>query len=155
MAWTYSATSLGTSTSGERLNSVRYLVGDTDTSDQQVQDEEITFALSQTGDNIYYAASFVAENIAALYSRRVDTDLDGALSEKYSNLSDQYRKLSAKLGEMGKRYGGTSLGISFGGILVADVNSIRDDGNRVTPSFSMDRFRHPEDDYQQTNYVKE
>ena len=48
MAWSYDATDLGTSTASGRLNSVRLLVGDTDTNDQQVQNEEITFALAQT-----------------------------------------------------------------------------------------------------------
>ena len=52
MAWSYDATNLGTSTVAERLNSVRLLVGDTDTNDQQVQNEEIIFALNQTSDNV-------------------------------------------------------------------------------------------------------
>jgi hypothetical protein len=45
MAWSYNPSNLGTDTGAERLNVVRYLVGDTDVNDQQVQDEEITFAL--------------------------------------------------------------------------------------------------------------
>ena len=45
MAWSYSVADLNTTTSSGRLNTVRLLVGDTDTSDQLVQNEEITFAL--------------------------------------------------------------------------------------------------------------
>ena len=48
MAWSYDATDLGTGTVSGRLNSVRLLVGDTDTNDQQVQNEEVIFALAQT-----------------------------------------------------------------------------------------------------------
>jgi hypothetical protein len=48
MTWSYNPSNLGTDTAtAERLNVVRYLVGDTDVDDQQVQDEEITFALSR------------------------------------------------------------------------------------------------------------
>jgi hypothetical protein len=37
MAWSYDETDLGTTTASGRLNSVRLLLGDTDTNDQQVQ----------------------------------------------------------------------------------------------------------------------
>ena len=37
MSWSYDATNLTTNTDAGRLNSVRLLLGDTDTSDQQLQ----------------------------------------------------------------------------------------------------------------------
>lgn len=147
MSWSYDASSLGTSTAGERLNTVRFLVGDNDTTDQQVQDEEITFALTQTGDNVYYAASFMADTIAAKYSRRVTTKLDGALSAEYSDLAKHYRTLSASLRQQGQKYSGTALGVSFGGIRSTDINSVRDDTTRVEATFRRDRFRFPKDPY--------
>ena len=52
MAWTYDATLLSISTSVGRRYSVRLIIGDTDTTDQQLQDEEIDFFLSQGGDSI-------------------------------------------------------------------------------------------------------
>ena len=61
MAWSYETTDLGTATASGRLNAVRLLVGDTDITDPQVQDEEILFALAQEGNNVYYAASWVAQ----------------------------------------------------------------------------------------------
>ena len=42
MTWSYDATDLDTETNSGRLNSVRYLVGDTQTSDEQVQNEEVS-----------------------------------------------------------------------------------------------------------------
>jgi len=143
MSWSYDASSLGTSTSGERLNSVRFLVGDTDTNDQLIQDEEITFSLTQTGDNIYYAASFVAETLAAKFSRKVDTKLDGTLSAEYSQLAEQYRLLAVGLKQQGQRYSGTTLGVSFGGITISGIDTNRDNTDRVVPSFRRDRFRYP------------
>jgi hypothetical protein len=154
MSWSYNPSNLGTDTSAERLNVVRYLVGDTDVDDQQVQDEEITFALSEVGDNAYFAASYVADTIAAKYARRVTTKLDGALSAEYSDLADQYRKLSVFLKQQGQKYSGGSLGISYGGIKITDVNTTRDDSNRVPASFRMDRFRFLGEDYQ-SDYIEE
>jgi len=95
MAFSYDETNLSTDTAAGRLNAVRLLVGDTDTTDQQIQDEEITFALSQNGNNVYLTASWVARSIAAKYARLVDTDLDGQLAESYRKGSrikrDQFR----------------------------------------------------------------
>lgn len=153
--WTYDPESLGTDTAAERLNSVRFLVGDTDTNDQQVQDEEITFALSQSGDNVYYAGSFVAETLAAKYSRRVDTKLDGTLSADYSDLAAQYRLLAVQLKQQGQRYSGTALGVSVGGISISDIDAIRGNTDRVSPSFTRDRFRYPKTDRYLPDYTEE
>jgi len=145
--WTYDNSDLGTTTASGRLNAVRLLVGDTDTTDQQVQDEEITFALSEAQDNVYFAAAWVAKTIASRYARRVDTKLDGQLSAMYSQLHKHYQNLSVNLDQQGKKYSGTSLGVTYGGIKITQVDAARDDTNRVTPSFRMDRFRYPDGDF--------
>lgn len=142
MAWSYSYTDLDTTTSSGRLNTVRLLLGDTDTVDQQVQDEEVAFALSQNNDSVYYAASWLARVIASKYARKVDTSLDGALSAKYSDLSSQYFKLSDNLSYQGKTSGAT-VGVAAGGITISDVNAVRANTNRVGNSFRRDRFRNP------------
>ena len=142
MAWSYDATNLGTSTVAERLNSVRLLVGDTDTNDQQVQNEEITFALNQTNDNVYYAAAWAARTIAAQYSRRVTQNLSGALSADYSDLQDHYTSLAETLEHQGKKSGAV-LGIKAGGISIATVDNVRQNTDRVPPSFRRDRFKNP------------
>jgi hypothetical protein len=154
MAWSYNPSNLGTDTDAERLNVVRYLVGDTDVNDQQVQDEEITFALSQVGGNVYFGASFVADTIASLYSRRVTTKLDGALSAEYSDLAKQYRDLSVNLKQQGLKYSGSALGVSWGGLKVTEVDAVRDDDTRLSPAFRMDRFRIKFSDYL-TDYIEE
>ena len=91
MAWSYDPTDLDTTTASGRLNTVRLLVGDTDTVDQQAQNEEITFALSENGNNVYYSGAWVARLISAKYSRQVTTQLSGALSADYSDLARQYK----------------------------------------------------------------
>jgi hypothetical protein len=142
MAWSYDAMNLGTSTLAERINSVRLLVGDTDTNDQQVQNEEVTFALNQTSDNVYYAAAWCARSIAAQYSRRVTQNLSGALSADYSDLQDHYTSLAETLEHQGKKTGAV-LGIKAGGISIATVDNVRQDTDRVPPSFRRDRFKNP------------
>ena len=142
MSWSYDPTNLDTATSAGQLNSVRLLVGDTDTNDQQVQNEEITFSLSETGDNIYSAAAWIARTIASQYSRRVDTQLDGALQANYSDLAEQYYKLAEDLEYRGKTNGAV-LGVAAGGLTISDIQAVRANTNRVEGAFRRDRFRNP------------
>lgn len=143
MAWTYDPTDLDTTTASGRLNVVRLLVGDTDTNDQQVQDEEIVFALAQTSDNTYYAAAFIASNIAAKYARKVNVELDGALRGEYGELYKHYQKLSGQLRQDAQRYNGKSLGLAVGGVSIAQIEAVRANTDRVKPSFRRDRFKYP------------
>ena len=139
--FTYDIDDLGTTTASGRRNSVRFLVGDTDVLDVQAKDEEIAFALAQSSDNIYEAAAFVCRTIAAKYSRRVDTDLDGALSASYSDLYAHYISLADSLEAEAKKQNG--LGVKAGGISKAAISVVRQDTDRVAPSFRRDRFRNP------------
>ena len=142
MAWSYDETDLGTTTASGRLNSVRLLLGDTDTNDQQVQNEEITFGLAQTNDNVYFAAAWCARVVAATYSRQVNTSLDGALSADYTDLAKQYTGLAESLEYQGKKAGAV-VGVKAGGISKARVDVVRANTDRIVPSFRRDRFRNP------------
>ena len=142
MSWSYDPTDLDTSTASGRLNTSRLLVGDTDTLDQQVQNEEITFALSESGDNVYFAASWLARVIASKYSRQVTTQLDGALSANYSDLAKQYMMLSDSLEYQGKT-SGASIGVMAGGITKSGITAVRANTDRIEGSFRRDRFRNP------------
>lgn len=59
MAWSYDPTDLNTTTTSGRLNTVRLLIGDTNTLDQQLANEEITFSLSENNNNVYLKAAVV------------------------------------------------------------------------------------------------
>ena len=142
MAWSYDATDLDTTTASGRLNTVRLLVGDTETLDQQAQNEEVTFALAENGDSVYYAAAWVARVISSKYSRRVTTQLDGALSANYSDLAKQYKKLADDLEYQGKT-SGAAVGILAGGITKSSIEVARANTNRIEGSFRRDRFRNP------------
>lgn len=155
MTWSYDTSDLVDTTASGRLNVVRLLIGDTDTTDQQLQDEEIEFALGQCGDNVYFAAAWAANAIASLYSRRVTTKLDGALSAEYSDLAKQYRNLSFQLSQDGKKYSGDALGVGWGGLRSTEVDAVRDDTTRITPAFRMDRFRFPNEEDYLSDYTEE
>ena len=142
MAWSYDNSNLTTDNASGRLNTVRLLLGDTDTTDQQVQNEEVIFALSQTGDNVYYAAAWLAKTVASQYARKVDVQLSGALSAKYSDLSKHYMALSENLEYQGKKAGAV-VGVVAGGLTISDINAVRGNTDRVEGSFRRDRFRNP------------
>ena len=143
MAFSYDETDLGTDTASGRLNAVRLLVGDTDTNDQQIQNEEILFALGQSGSNIYSAASWVCRTIASKYSRLVDTDLDGQLSEKYSQLQNHYKSLASDL-EFQATKVGASLGFVAGGLSKSTMKAVETDTDRTGSRIRRDQFRYQE-----------
>ena len=142
MAWSYDPTDLNTTTSSGRLNTVRLLSGDTQTIDQQVTNEEITFGLTENNNNVYLAAAWICRVIASKYSRLVDTQVDGALSSKYSDLYNKYIALSNDLENQSKKSYG-ALGIVAGGLTISDINSVRTDTDRVPPAFTRDQFHNP------------
>ena len=142
MAWSYDPTDLNTTTASGRLNTVRLLVGDTDTLDQQKANEEVTFALAETGNNVYYAGAWIARAIASKYSRQVNTELTGALRSDYSDLAAQYRSLADSLEYQGKT-SGASVGVLAGGITKSGIEAVRADTNRIEGSFRRDRFKNP------------
>jgi len=142
MAWTYNAADLNTTTPSGRLNTVRLLVGDTDTTDQQVQNEEITFSLAENNDNTYLSAAWIARAISSKYARLVTTKLDGALSADYSDLAKQYQGLADQLEYRGKT-DGASIGVLAGGLTKSGIEAVRANTNRIEGSFRRDRFKNP------------
>lgn len=144
MSWSYSPSDLNTTTASGRLNSVRLLVGDTDTNDQLVQNEEVMFALGQANNNVYYAAAWVCRSIAAKFSRMVDTTLDGALSARYGSRAKQYQQLAVQVEAQGKKTSGKSLGVFAGGITNSSMDVANQDPDRVTPAFAINQFDNVE-----------
>jgi len=142
MAWSYNAADLSNTTSAGRLNTVRLLVGDTDTTDQQVQNEEINFSLAENNDNTYLSASWIARVISSKYARLVTTKLDGALSANYSDLAKHYQSLADQLEYQGKT-NGASVGVLAGGITKSGIEAARANTNRIEGSFRRDRFKNP------------
>lgn len=125
MSWSYSG-----DPSSSDSDQVRFIIGDTNTDDQLVSDEEIAWSLTQ--GSIYNAAAICARSIAASFSRFADKSVDD-LKISYSQKSAQYSKLADNLESKDAH---KSLGVYAGGISVADKQSNEENTDRVSPSFT-------------------
>jgi len=142
MSWSYDPTDLNTTTASGRLNTVRLLIGDTDSSDQQAQNEEIMFSLSENNDSTYYAGAWICRTLASKFARLVTTKLDGALTANYSDLMQHYQQMADALEYQGKT-SGAALGVRAGGITKTSIEAARADTNRIEGSFRRDQFKNP------------
>jgi len=130
MTWTYSG-----DPSANNRDEIRFMVGDTDTNDQLVTDEEIAYAIAEEDNNLL-AASRIANAIAAQFARRTDTEV-GDLRKWYSQRFTQYTELANKL----RQRGGLLSSVPYvGGISIDDKQSAKDDSDRVKPRFSRGQF---------------
>jgi hypothetical protein len=119
MAWTYDP---DITTDRDK---VRLLIGDTITTDQQLQDGEIAFFLSEES-NVYRAAARACQSLAALYARKVDKAV-GDLKISASQRQKAYAALAKDLWIKG----GVSGIPSAGGVYVADKDSMADNDSIV------------------------
>lgn len=137
MAWTYAG-----DPAASTLAAVRFLIGDTDTNDQQLQDAEINFAIAATSDE-YTAAIFCAQSLAAKYSRLCDTAIE-SVKVSANQQYDHYKSLIGilKIQAQNSPYGG--LGVPYvGGVSISEIESVREDTDRPAAAFSRDKFHNP------------
>ena len=125
MTWTY------VNTLATTRDQIRWFVGDTDTDEQLVADEEITWAVTQNPD-VRLAAAEVADAISRKFARYAtvrtqDTAVD------YTARAKQYRDVAAALREQYALRGAVPFA---GGIGVADKRDREKDTDRVQPAFS-------------------
>lgn len=98
MSWTYDSTQLAIS----ELYQVRFLIGDTDTSDQLLSDQEIEYLLDLHG-SVSAAAIASCENLSAKYARQVDYRL-GPQSVSASKRAEQFEKLAIRIKKQSSKY---------------------------------------------------
>lgn len=94
MSWTYEPALLNEPARGP-LMQVRLMIGDTNSADQQMQDEEIAYLLSITagpGPAAYQACLL----LAAKYARKADKQV-GDLRIAYSAISKRYTDLAQQV----------------------------------------------------------
>lgn len=90
MTWSYSG-----NPSSSTGDAVRFLVGDTDTTDQLISNEEIAFFVAEF-NNARRSASEAARAIAAKYARLMSRSI-GGLSADFSAKYRQYLELADNL----------------------------------------------------------
>ena len=144
MAWSYSG-----DPDSSALDGIRFLIGDTDTNDQLLANEEITWVNSQvTGrttstDSLYEASYRCMITIASKFSRLADQsvgDLRVNMSQKAKGARDQaeeLKKLAAREGSTPTPYAG--------GITVSDKEIDEDNSNLVRHAFKVGQFTDTRD----------
>lgn len=131
MTWEYSG---DPSTSDK--DAVRFLLGDTNDADQQLQDEEIAWLLLQH-TNPFLAGALGAERIASKYARLTSKSV-GGLSISYGDRQSQYSNLAAALREEAERTGATPTPFSLAASKAdKELREQDDDLNLVPLSIGM------------------
>ncbi len=130
MTWSYSGNPASSS-----LDAVRFLIRDTDTTNQLLANEDIAYWSSRCdpvfGDDLMSAA-FCAENIAARYAGEVSISADG-VSISGDQLQTKYAALASSLRMQYRYLKGVGGGPIAGGI---DINSTPEPGVK-SPSFGI------------------
>lgn len=137
MTWTY-----GGDPSNSLLEEVRFLIGDTDTTDQQLSDEEINYLLTESGNNPYLAGASACYALAANYARLVDKEV-GDLVIDYSQRVNHYLTLASKLEAQASKK--NTPNIFSGALNKADKDAIEDNTALVKATFKRDMFTNPQD----------
>ena len=113
------------------VDAVRYLIGDTGTT-ELVSDAEINYLRSTVGDNVLAVAAEAARNLSHKYAALVDQTV-GKISVSYSQKAKQYQDLYNSL----RRRAGQSGRIYAGGISLSDKELDDDDSDRPAPAFTV------------------
>jgi hypothetical protein len=95
MAWSY-----GADPAGSVIDEVHFLVGDTDSTDPLLQDEEVSMLLTRypkpDGKPAYLAGAAAAEAIAAKFARKMNSTV-GPLSQQAEQQYLHYLQMADKL----------------------------------------------------------
>lgn len=130
MTWTY------TDPSASPRDETRFLVGDTDVDHQQLQDEEVDYALGRFSQPTL-AAALLLRTLATHYSRKVSMSV-GDVSRSLSDLSKQYSDRAKELDPFGVTIGPSRLALPvFGGISREERRKIHHDTDAIQPNFTI------------------
>lgn len=143
MTFSYNSASLATSSK----NRVRLLIGDTDDTRQQLQDEEISYVLTQQ-TSVTLAAAACCDILAAKYAFFVNTE-NGSLRVSAAARHKHYMDLADRLraGGAGEIPGDATVHdarIYVGGTSQSTKNTITDDTDAVVAPFRIGQDDHPD-----------
>jgi len=139
MTWTY-----GGDPDANARDAIRFLTGDTDTNDQLLSDEEITWVNKEvTGSTtattgLYDAAARCCISVASKFSRLADQAV-GDLKVSMSQKAKAYRLQAEELAGLASREGNVPVPYA-GGISISGKEAVEDDTDRVRPWFSSGQF---------------
>jgi len=128
VSFTYDLAVIATS----EKDQVRLLIGDTDSTDVLLQDEEINYFLTAEG-SVYAAAVAGCKSIAASLNRQPGEFWAGSVRISNSDRANEYLKMAETLQ---RRNTLISARPFAGGISKADKETRENDSDRVKPSFT-------------------
>jgi hypothetical protein len=121
------------------LDQVRLAVGDTNSTDPQLQDEEIAFLLSQDPAPLE-AAIAAADTIAARYTRQVDFEVNANLRMSLMQKQTSYQMLADRLRRKIARRGIVPY---VGGVSISERCADAMDTDLVQPIFQRGMEQEP------------
>ena len=113
---------------------VRLYLQDTDTTEQLLADEEITFLLAEKANNVLQTAALGAEIIARKFTREATITV-GDTRVEWSRRAELYWELAKDL-----RTRTVAVAPFAGGISIDSKQTYEDDTDRVRPLFTKDQF---------------
>ena len=144
MTWTY-----GGDPAANARDAIRFLIGDTDTTDQLLSDEEIAWVNTEssgtsTGTTALYDAAYrCCLTIASKLAREADKQI-GDLSVSMSQRAKAYREQAASLKELSGREGGVPIPYA-GGITISDKEVDEENSDLFRSWFSSGQFENVRD----------
>jgi len=143
--WTYTG-----DPSANNKDEVRFLIGDTDNTDQIVTDEEITYAIAQESNNTL-AAIRVVRAVIGKYAKKVDKAV-GDLKISSSQMVEHYKDLLLYLEEQ-RLHADPPMPFA-GGISISQKDTVEADSDRVEPSFTKGMHDNPEHSDKKDEYCE-
>jgi len=157
MSWTYTGSPFPTSltpTIQQQRDSVRFLIGDTNPADPQLQDGEVDGLLYTTSAgssnqgstavgnfDVYQAAMAACVALASLYSRKADKTV-GDTSIESSKVAAAYRALRSDIQVQAMRHS-TPTPYS-GGLSLGDMEIDQTDDDLNAPQFTVGQDDNPD-----------
>lgn len=138
MSWTYTAANMATSPK----DYVRFLIGDTISTDPQLTDEAINSILTLTSSLPYPAALQCCLALQALYARRADIAIDSfrvAMSDRVKAYKDLYNQIRI---QNATRPGALGAPV-VSGISISDMQSNAGNTDRVPSRESVGMMEAP------------
>lgn len=131
MTWSYDG-----DPANSDLDAVRREIGDTNTNDQLLSNEEVNFALDQEGDSITAASARCCEWLMREYAKQADKTI-GQLNIMLSQKSARYEAMATKLRKKGIK---SALAPYVGGLSETERDTDEDDTDLIQPIFTKDIF---------------
>lgn len=144
MTWSYSG-----DPDSSAIDGVRFLIGDTDTNDQLLANEEISWVNSQVSgsttstDSLYTVAYRCMITIASKFSRLADQSI-GDMKVNMSQKAKGAREQAKELRRLAESEGGTPTPYA-GGITISDKEIDLDNSDLVKPYFRSGQFANTTD----------